>query len=266
MEEVSIYDIDITILITCYNEDKYIIDTIITVLRTMQAVGCTYEVIVIDDASKDDSVKKIKEYIEKYPEYPIRLKVNEKNKGLANNFVDGAFLGKGKYYRLCCGDNPEPEETLIHLFKHIGSAEIVIPYQNQKEVQGKSGLRKILSRMIVHVVNILSGFNIKYYNGLPIYLRYHVMRWPPITYGFGFQIDIITRLLDEGVNYLQIPTLVAIDRKAGKSVALSMRNILSVLHSFLEIIFRRARRTLYGKQLKKAIEIKSMEELHFLDN
>jgi hypothetical protein len=73
-----------------------------------------------------------------------------------------------------------------------------------------------------------SGYDIQYYNGLPIYRRYNVMRWPPISYGFGFQADIITRMLDEGASYVQIPAWGGIDRKGGKSTALTIRNVLSV--------------------------------------
>ena len=251
--------VDISILITCYNEQNFIIETIENVIAALNESNRSYEIIVIDDVSKDNSVNVINAFIQKHPEYPIKLVVNKVNRGLANNFVDGAFLGKGKYYRLCCGDNPEPKETLTHLFRHIGVADLIIPYQKQREVVGKSLYRKLLSRFAVILVNAISGFKIKYYNGSPIFLRYHVMRWSPITYGFGFQMDIITRLFDEGVNYVQIPSFNTIDRKGKNTTALSMRNILSVAHTLMEIAIRRVRRLLYRKYLPKPVEIKIAE-------
>lgn len=259
----GIEEIDITVAITCYNEEDYIVDTIETVIGALQEVGCSYEVLVIDDVSEDNSVNHIEEYIRNNHKYPIRLKKNRKNIGLANNFVEGAFLGKGKYYRLCCGDNAEPKESLVYLFKHIGKADIVIPYQKQSEIIGKSFLRKSLSKFFVFLFNVISGFNIKYYNGLQIFLRYNVMRWPPISYGFGFQADVVTRMLDEGASYVQIPTWGAIDRKGDGSVALSMRNVLSVAHTLLEVAFRRLRRFLYHKDMPKAVEVRLEVESKF---
>lgn len=246
---------DISILITCYNEQSFIVETIENVIAALKDANLSYEIIVIDDVSKDNSVKVINEFIQKHPEYPIKLVVNKINRGLANNFVDGAFLGKGKYYRLCCGDNPELKETLAHLFRHIGVADLIIPFQVQTEVIGKNLYRRLLSQFAVLLVNTISGFKIKYYNGSPIFLRYHVMRWSPITYGFGFQMDIITRLLEEGVNYVQIQSFNTIDRKGKNTTALSMRNLLSVAHTLLEIAIRRIRRILYHKHLPKAVEI-----------
>ncbi len=50
------------------------------------------------------------------PRPPHRLRRNGANRGLAQNYVDAAFLGKGKYYRLICGDNAEPLDTITSVF------------------------------------------------------------------------------------------------------------------------------------------------------
>lgn len=36
-----------------------------------------------------------------------------------------------------------------------------------------------------------------------------------------------------------------VERKGGRSTAVSLRNLLSVVHSFAEIIFRRVKRAIY---------------------
>jgi glycosyltransferase involved in cell wall biosynthesis len=243
--------VEITLLVSCYNEGSFIADTLDNVTGALSEVGRSYEIIVVDDASKDNSVAVIRDYLQRRPELPITLKINEKNRGLGNNYVEAAFLGCGKYYRLCVGDNAEPKEKLIPILRCIGKAEIIIPYHN---VIGKSWIRKAISSTYTFLVNALSGYHIRYYNGLAIHLRYNVMRWPPVSYGFGFQADIITRLLDEGASYGQISTH-SVERKGGASTALSMRNVLSVTHTLLEVAIRRLRRMIYGKHWPKAVEI-----------
>jgi hypothetical protein len=84
------------------------------------------------------------------------------------------------------------------------------------------------------------------------------MRWPPSSYGFGFQVDVTTRLLDQGLTYLQVPC-VGIDRKGKSSTALTMRNLLSVCHTLLEVAARRLRRQLYGKGTPRAREVFARE-------
>jgi len=242
---------DISIFVSCYNEASFIKETLDNVTVALEEAGCTYDIIVVDDASKDNSVAIVKDYIFNNPALPITLKVNEVNRGLGNNYVEAAFLGRGKYYRLCVGDNAEPKDKLIPIFRCVGKADIIIPFHN---VIGKGLLRTSISSTYTFLVNILSGYNIRYYNGLAIHLRYNVMRWPPISYGFGFQADIITRLLDEGASYAQISTI-SIERKGRASTALSLRNTLSVLHTLLEVWIRRFRRLLYGSNWIKPREI-----------
>ena len=247
-------DVDITILITCYNEEELVTDTLDHVIAALRLAKRSYEIIVVDDVSRDNSVERIRNYIKNHPEEPITLVANTTNRGLANNYVEAAFIGKGKYYRLCCGDDSEPVEALANLFNHIGEADIVIPYQNQDCVSGKSEGRRSLSKTFTLLVNLLSGHKLKYYNGSAIHLRYNVMRWHPSSYGFGFQADILTRLLDEGGSYIQI-TSSGNDRKGGASTALTMRNVLSVAHTLLELLIRRVRRTLYGRTMPKPVEV-----------
>jgi glycosyltransferase involved in cell wall biosynthesis len=250
----STEDIVITVVVTCYNEEAFITDTIDTVVGALEETDRSYEIIVVDDVSRDNSVQRVRDYIQTHPGRSIRLKVNEVNRGLANNYVEAAFLGRGKYYRLCCGDNPEPREVLVNAFTHIGAADIIIPYQLQDSVVGKQESRKLISKVFTFLVNLISGYNLRYYNGLAIHLRYNVMRWHPSSYGFGFQADILTRLLDEGASYLQIPSS-GIDRKGNGSTALTIRNFLSVTHTLLELFIRRIRRELYGRTMPRPREI-----------
>jgi glycosyltransferase involved in cell wall biosynthesis len=246
-------EVEITIVVSCYNEEQFITDTIEHAIHALKATGHSFEIIVVDDVSRDNSVQKVQDYMKAHPEHPIRLVQNKVNRGLANNYVEAAFLGRGKYYRLCCGDDSEAPEALVNIFKHIGVADIVIPCQNQAEVVGKTLGRRFLSRTFTFLVNLISGYHIQYYNGMAVHLRYNVLRWHPSSYGFGFQADILTRLLDEGASYTQVQSFGA-DRKGGDSTALTIRNILSVGHTLLEFAARRLRRRLYGRSMPRPVE------------
>jgi glycosyltransferase involved in cell wall biosynthesis len=246
-------ELDITVVVSCYNEEDLIAGTLNNVTAALAEVGRTYEIIVADDASRDRSVQVVQQYIDAHPNLPIRLKVNAINRGLGFNYVETAFAGKGKYYRLCVGDDAEPKEVLVNLFQYIGRADIVIPY-NYMPVVDNARIRNLLSGTYTRLVNLISGYNIRYYNGLAIHLRYNVTRWPPSSAGFGFQADIITRLLDEGASYLQVPSY-SVNRKGGASTALRFSNMLSVAHTFLEIGIRRLKNRLFGRKTPMPVEI-----------
>ncbi len=233
--------IDLTIFVPCYNEETRIIGTLETIRVAMAELpGLSWEAIVVDDGSKDKTISVVESYLERNPSLPINLHKNPKNLGLARSFVDTAFMGRGTYYRLVCGDNVEPKETMIHLLRQIGKADMILPYY--PVLPGKSGLRKCISKLWTFLVDKISGYDIHYYNGCAIYKRYHVMRWAPYNYGFGFQADLITILLDEGATYLETPVQgFHVEKGSGQS-PVNLRNLLSTGHTLFIILLRRIKR------------------------
>lgn len=234
--------LDLTLFVSCYNEAPYIQETLETVSDAVRQLGLRYEIIVIDDVSKDKSCEVVAKYIAEHPEEQIVLRANKRNKGLAQNYIDGAFLGRGKYYRLVCGDNGEPTESLLAVFRAIGSADMVVPYY--LGVEGKGLKRLIISSTYTKLINLITGNRLHYYNGLAVHLRYNVMRWHSNTRGFGFQADILCLLIDLGFTYTEVP-ITASEHRKGPSNALTLRNLLSVAHTIFAIAIRRISNLVY---------------------
>ena len=70
------------------------------------------------------------------------------------------------------------------------------------------------------------------------------MRWHADTDGFGYQAEILSRLLMEGTSHMevQVPNF---DRGSGVTSAFSLKNILAVTHSLVQIFLRRIRWCIY---------------------
>jgi glycosyltransferase involved in cell wall biosynthesis len=233
--------VDLTVFVACYNEAPNIVATLETVAAAAQDVGCSYEIIVIDDASVDESVPTVREFQRAHPELPIVLRRNPVNRGLARNFVAAAFLGRGTYFKLVCGDNVESQETLVRILSQMGRADVILSYH--QKCLGRGWGRRALSWTYTRLVNVLSGHHIHYYNGLPLYRREQVLRWHSRTRGFGFQADLVTRLLDQGASHLEV-LVEARERSHGRSTALTFHNFLAVGRTLLGIGLRRIRRLL----------------------
>jgi glycosyltransferase involved in cell wall biosynthesis len=233
-------------MVSCYNEKDYIVSTLDSLISALSEVNISkYEIIVVDDTSSDGSAELVKQYILAHPEQRILLRQNKINRGLAQNYFDAAFLGKGKYYRLLCGDDAEPRETMVTVFREIGKADILIPYYITSE--GKSLYRRMLSNAFSELVNLISGHRLHYYNGLAVHLRYNIMRWHPNTRGFGFQADIMCMLLDQGFTYKEIPVRTVERKGAANSRALTFKNQLSVAHTLIDLLFRRISHWIYKR-------------------
>ncbi len=235
-----------TFVVPCLNESPRIEQT----LENIQE-GCrlskteNYEILVVDDYSTDDTSAVVRRYIERTQSATfIRLIRHEQNRGLGRSYVDSAFLARGKYYRLVCGDAAEPSLSIAQVLSQRGQADIILPVHDRL-LPGRSLGRHVISKFFTFLVNRISGHQITYYNGSPLVLRYDVMRWAPNSFGFGFQADLVTRLLDEGRSHREVFVEVTHVEKDRENSALNLRNFLSVGHTLLEISIRRARKFLY---------------------
>lgn len=234
-------EVDVTFFVPCLNEEANVIPTLEVIREAVRQVGCTWEIIVWDDASTDRTVAVVEAYRAAHPQLPLRLERNERTLGLARNYVDAAFAGRGKYHKIVAGDNAEPVADLVAILSRMGEAEVVIPYL--RDDIRRPG-RRLLSRTFTGLVNALSGFHLHYYNGAALHLRYNVMRWHSDTYGFAYQAEMLTRLLSEGATWIEVP-IDNLEAQGRRSKALTVKNALSVGHSLLQIMLRRLRRFLF---------------------
>jgi glycosyltransferase involved in cell wall biosynthesis len=236
-------EIDLTLFVPCLNEERRIAGTLETVQTALTELGYSYEVIVVDDGSVDATFAVVEKFRSDNPAMPIRVYRNPINLGLSRSFVDSAFRGRGRYYRLVCGDNVEPKESMVKILREMGNADIIIPYY--PALPGKSRTRKTISKLYTCIVDILGGYRIRYYNGCALYRRFHVMRWASYNYGFGFQAHLITTLLDEKASFKEIG-IDGIHLEKDRGSPLNLRNLLSTAHTLIEILIRRLRRSIYG--------------------
>lgn len=228
----------ITFIIPCYNEEKNVLGAIEKVSQAARLLKTEFDIIVFDDASKDKTYEVVQNYIKQNPSEAIQVFQNKTNRGVSYNFIEASFRGKGKYCRLICGDDVEPLETHLKILEKMGKADMVIPYYTM--IVNRPKFRHIISKSFTKIVNLTTGFSIKYYNGCPIYVREDVMRWHVESTGLGYQAEFITRLLREGKSYIEVP-LVGYDREG--SASFKIRNVLSVCHSLLKLALGRLRVT-----------------------
>ncbi|HEY0337970.1 MAG TPA: hypothetical protein VGC70_11580, partial [Burkholderiales bacterium] len=155
------------------------------------------------------------------------------NIGLGACYQRGLQEARCNYVMLLCGDGGLPARSLPAIFEKIGTADIVIPYMtNLRRI--KSPLRFVLSRTYSKLLNTLFGFKLHYYNGLPVH-RTDLLRSIRITSsGFGFQGEILVKLLKSGCSYVQVGVLGAEETR--KSFALRPRNLVSVARTLLHLI------------------------------
>src|SRR5260370_38934195 len=76
-------ELDLTLFVACYNEEQNLVRTFQTIQEAMSGLPLSYEILVIDDASRDQSLAVIKEYQRHNPSVSMTLVENPQNRGLS---------------------------------------------------------------------------------------------------------------------------------------------------------------------------------------
>jgi glycosyltransferase involved in cell wall biosynthesis len=226
--------LDLTIFMACRNEQGNVGRSLNELVSALSAYRYSYEIIVVDDASTDGSIAEIEDFVRRHPDVAITLKRNARARGVSHNLCDAAILGRGRYFQFISGAFQNRIETLRAVFDMLGSADLVLTYLDPDL---RASHRRALSRFYTRLVNLVSGYNIRHYHGTPLFRRTDVVRWHSY-HSVGFFPDMITRMFDEGITYIQVPTTCH-EREIGSSRALRLRNICSLFLGFVDMLLRR---------------------------
>ncbi len=103
-------DCYLSIVIPAYNEEKRILPTIKRVCDYLAAQNYSYEIIVVDDGSSDNTAQLIKDFIK--PENNVSIIANGANRGKGFTVRNGVLSANGKYIFFTDADLSTPIEEL----------------------------------------------------------------------------------------------------------------------------------------------------------
>ncbi len=157
----------VSIIIPTYNENDNIgilLSRIDSYLRDTK-----YEIIIVDDDSKDGIIESINKLLDKYP---VKLVVRTGVRGLASAVVEGFKHAKGDIFVVMDADLQHPPEKLLSLIEEINKgSDIVIASRYNEEKgfgefnvirkvisKGANSLARILFQKLSNIKDIQSGF------------------------------------------------------------------------------------------------------------
>ncbi len=180
----------LTIIMSNYNQEKYIKKAIDSILK--QNVSFKYKIIITDDAStKDNSIKIIKEYKDKYPDI-VQTIFNEVNGGYLTNILKAKEITKTPYFCLLDADDYYTDYNFLqrgydYLEQH---KDYVIYYENVNYLYEDNSTRPFIANNIesgtytfndyltdkIPIVQTTGQFyrNIIFSNGIPSFIKQSV--------------------------------------------------------------------------------------------
>ncbi len=144
----------ISLVIPIYNEEAIIDELLYRSLTTLKEIGRPFEIIIVDDGSKDNSLKKLLEHRKN----DGRIKVVElsRNFGHQAAFTAGIRRSKGEYTVMMDGDLQDTPELIKDMFEKMksGSFDIVNGYRKSRAEKGIRGLMFwLFHKMFAIIIN-----------------------------------------------------------------------------------------------------------------
>ena len=152
-------DMELSVIIPVYNEEKIIEKTIEKILDITQKITKDFELIISDDFSKDKTVEMAKNYAKIEP----RVKVLETNvnKGRGEAVSAGFLQAKGKYLVFMDADLSTNLKHLKEMIEYLQNYDVVTGSRHVKgSLVKRSARRNVTSKMYSIFIRILFGSKI----------------------------------------------------------------------------------------------------------
>jgi dolichyl-phosphate beta-glucosyltransferase len=197
---------DISIVIPAYNESERILPTLGAMAVVVSSLGYSWEVIVSDDGSSDNTVQLAEELGWKN----LRV-IRHTNTGKGGAVKRGVLASRGRYVLFADADNSTPIEELSHMLAKLDEGyDIAIGSRAAAgaKVENKSALRHLVSWSLRKVAAYFSGIKVSDTQcGFKLFTREaaHALFTRQKMLGFSFDLELIYLATKFGYRIAEVP-------------------------------------------------------------
>jgi dolichyl-phosphate beta-glucosyltransferase len=229
----------LSIVIPAYNEALRIGRTLDRIDEYLKGYGPSYEIIVVDDGSNDDTAGVVRKAAEKHP--AIVLVQNGRNRGKGHSVKQGVLSSRGRFVLMSDADLSTPIEEIGKLFKALEEGyDIAI---GSRSVSGSEILKKqawhrqLMGKTFNKIVRIIavSGFRdtqcgFKLFTGDAARIVFDRQR----IEGFAFDVETLYLAKKMGLRIREVPVVWVNSPDSRVSI---FRDPLKMLRDILKIRF-----------------------------
>ena len=175
MTETHAGALDLSLVMPCYNEAENVPHTVPRLVKAFAQTGCRFEVVTVDNGSKDDTWAKLGALAEQFPGVvrPVRV---ETNIGFGNGILMGMRNATGTWIGTVAADGQVDAEDVFRLYEACADTEGRVLGKVRRRYRMDGVTRKFISvgyNVFVHLLwPSLDSWDV---NGQPRMLRRDVV-------------------------------------------------------------------------------------------
>ncbi|MBU2063658.1 MAG: glycosyltransferase [Candidatus Omnitrophica bacterium] len=154
---------NISIIIPAYNEEKHIVLILEETIKTFDEFKCNYEIIIVDDGSKDNTHAVAEEFAKKHHECKIIVKRNRINYGKGRALTKGFRHAQGDYVIFLDADmdlHPGQIDAFFDIMQLTESDVVIGSKRHPNSRLTYPWDRRIMSAVYFFLVKLLFGLPI----------------------------------------------------------------------------------------------------------
>lgn len=218
----------LSVFFPAYNEEHNIEHTVDHAVTVCRKVSDKFEIIIVNDGSKDNTAQKCEELMRKYPQ--VKTVTHNPNRGYGGALKSGIYAAQMEYIAFTDSDGQFDFSQIEHFLPYFDEYKVVIGYR-KKRVEGFA--RALNAKAWGTLVNILFGINIRDVDCAFKVFKKEVIDSIDTLHAEGALIstELLVKIKKAGYPIKQIP-VDHLPRKAGKPTG---ANIKVILRAFYEL-------------------------------
>lgn len=229
MNKLSL-DINLTIIIPCFNEELDLEHTIKNNIIDAKKYLKNFEIIIVNDGSTDDTLRIAKRLDNKYSN--IQVLSHKKNLGLGAAILSGAKIAKYDLITYLPGDGQAYVRDIIVGLQKAKDADLVLTYRKNRS--DYTLYRKFLSFCLTILARILFGLKYRDYNWVHIYKKNIFSNIEIKSNGVFFLAEIVIKTHRQHMKIVEAESVYR-PRRSGTSKTAKLRTILRAFFDLLAI-------------------------------
>jgi glycosyltransferase involved in cell wall biosynthesis len=151
---------DVSVVIACYNEEQVLARSFEEILETLQGMGRPFEVVLVDDVSRDRTREVIRSIQERHPDVDITVMLHDSNRGRGATVTDGFRIARGPVVGYLDVDLEVHSRYIPSLVRAIEKGADVATVRRIYAFQARSLDRYFMSRGYSFLVRRLLGVHL----------------------------------------------------------------------------------------------------------
>jgi glycosyltransferase involved in cell wall biosynthesis len=223
----------LSIVVPAYNEEGALETTVHEIIAEADAGLDGYEIIIVDDGSRDQTGAVADRLARRYP--TVSVIHQPANRGVGAAYAAGVARARHPYLTLVPGDNPFHRSGLRSLFAAVGSAELVVSYRSN--MRTRPPIRRLLSACCTIAMHLVTGRPIRDAHSLYVFPT-EAARRLAVSAGYAYHIEALSSLLRTCASYVEVPVRLNPGVDASSSV-MRPRVIATLVWTMTRLLLRR---------------------------